>query len=1058
MLLRSVLLLAPLLTVASPRVAVFDDALPGQDRNLNGAIVSALSAKGFAVETLNVAGMRNLATNCYAALVVPSCEAVTPSVAAAAVQFVHAGGPTLFTGGPLLDGKVFRRADRWYTQPMVDAEVARQPRGYRPPFLNDAFAEKNWSRSRNGSSTDGSFFRREANGEFHLSTRPLTGWDVFFAPRGVRPYGDGETLFAFDAKSDTPNVKLAVEMIERDGSRWIATPTIGTDWSRVTLAPGDFRYWQDSSAKGRGGANDCFKPAAAYCVGFGFSYSHTPGMGGRAGSVRFRDFASCRDPFAGAAVEKDVPVPEQDGVYPRYKTMRVGDAVCAIPRTRGEGFGRGAIWRFIPLRTVKDDAGGEGAAEWLMLERRPGKPERCLAGFGESAAALKKPETLERLAATVEQMVSGSILFEAGFDRFVYFPGETVMMGASWRGSASRARLEVRDDQGRVMQVAEVANGEKVACKPTGARVLISAMLASSGRPVFSTITSSSAELAPPSPAADFITVSNGEFRLRGRPWHPMGVNFWPLYVAGMNHRDYWAGWMRNEYYAPSLVERDLAHFAEMGGTMISIQAPPLGHERNLLDVLRRCRAHGIYVNLYLPWASPLDFREKECADYLRAARLADNATIVAYDTIWEPGNHVFRDDAARGRWDPAWRAWIDAQYGSVARAERDWCVSARRNAKGEVIGPAAKCFVEDGPWRVMMAAYRRFMDNVTSRAWNNATRRLRALDPNHLISFRQGNTLPYDFALTGPVRHIDFICPEGYAVPDTDAGEDAIGWITRYVMATTGGKPVVWSEFGRNTWDATRMESSPIIIASQGAYSERFYRAGLRAGAKGAVPWWWPGGYRVGERSDYGIIAPSGAERPAARLTRTYAPRFRAAAAPVPDEWMDFDRDAHAGGYCRAAFHEGAAAYGAAQKKGRMLGVRLDGTGFDSGNCPLVAVGNVPCDGTNPPKHLDAEFDAWSTTRAGDRIEIRARLGNVGAAAWLPGSVQQGGCALVARDGTGKEIACAPLHARVGRLGATEELTLSVPAAAGRVRVRLEARGRCPFGDVKTVDAEKVK
>ena len=140
------------------------------------------------------------------------------------------------------------------------------------------------------------------------------------------------------------------------------------------------------------------------------------------------------------------------------------------------------------------------------------------------------------------------------------------------------------------------------------------------------------------------------------------------------------------------------------------------------------------------------------------------------------------------------------------------------------------------------------------------------------------------------------------------------------------------------------------------------------------------------------------------------------------------------------------------------MLGVRLDGTGFDSGNCPLVAVGNVPCDGTNPPKHLDAEFDAWSTTRAGDRIEIRARLGNVGAAAWLPGSVQQGGCALVARDGAGKEIADAPLNARVGRLGATEELTLSVPAAAGLVRVRLEARGRCPFGDVKTVDAEKVK
>jgi len=51
---------------------------------------------------------------------------------------------------------------------------------------------------------------------------------------------------------------------------------------------------------------------------------------------------------------------------------------------------------------------------------------------------------------------------------------------------------------------------------------------------------------------------------------------------------------------------------------------------------------------------------------------------------------------------------------------------------------------------------------------------RLRALDPNHLLSFRQGNTLPHDFALTGPVKHIDFICPEGYSINDTDEGEDA--------------------------------------------------------------------------------------------------------------------------------------------------------------------------------------------------------------------------------------------------------------------------------------------
>ena len=378
------------------------------------------------------------------------------------------------------------------------------------------------------------------------------------------------------------------------------------------------------------------------------------------------------------------------------------------------------------------------------------------------------------------------------------------------------------------------------------------------------------------------------------------------------------------------------------------------------------------------------------------------------------------------------------------------------------MIGPADKWFVEDGPWRVQMAAYRRFMDNATSRAWNDATRRLRALDPNHLVSFRQGNTLPYDFALSGPVRHIDFICPEGYAVPDTDAGEAAIGWITRYVDATTGGKPIVWSEFGRNAWDARTMEASSAGIEKQGTYSARFYRAALRAGANGTVPWWWPGGYRVGEKSDYGIIAPSGAERPAARLIRAYAPLFRAARSrAVPDAWMTFDRDAHAGGYCRAAFHEGADAYAKAQTEGNLLGVRLDGTAFDSGNCPLVAIGGVPCDGTNPPKYLDAEFDQFAVAREGEAVVVRARLGNVGAAAWVAADAQEcvppGGVELVARDAAGKELACAPVRTRVERLGATGELTLRVPAR-GRVAVRLEARGRCAFGEVRSFDAEKVK
>ena len=1034
-------------------IAVFDDAVPGQDREANRAVVAALESRGFKVETLDVAGMANLSTNRYAALVVPSCEAVPRSVAASALAFVQSGGPAVFTGGPMLDKEVFRRDGRWYTREMVEAELARAPIGFRPPCLSDGFSERAWHRVHNGRAPEGSFFRREGDC-LHLSTVPLMGWDVFHSPRGLRFFGDGETMFSFTAKADATNTVLSVEFVESDGSRWIAMPPIGTDWTRVTLSRNDFHYWRDSRAKGRGGPGDHFNPARAVDIGLGFSQSHTPVMAGRAGSVWFRDFGSCRDPFADAGAEPEVLVPEQDGVYPRYKTMRVAGELCAVPRPQGEGFGQGICWRFIPLRTVRDAVGGAGAAEWMLLERRPGKPVRRLAGMavGERGAGV---------AEMVARLVGESRLYCAGTDKFAYFPGEPIRVGADWYGPATSAEAEVRDAEGRVVWRGTLTNGVAAACPaalpPSFAPCRVSVRL---GKDVIA----HEFAVLPEGPDApgDFITVKDGDFMLHGKPWYPVGVNFWPGYIAGMEHADFWGGWMCGEGYAPALVERDLAHFAAMGGTMISIQAPAVKHVRNLLDVLRRCRAHGIYVNLYVGWASPLAFRDKEGAEFLAAGGLAGNATIVAYDTIWEPGNHLFKNDAARARWDAAWRQWIQDQYGGVARAERDWGVPARRNAKGEVIGPADKWFVEDGPWRVQMAAYRRFMDNATSRAWNDATRRLRALDPNHLVSFRQGNTLPYDFALSGPVRHIDFICPEGYAVPDTDAGEAAIGWITRYVDATTGGKPIVWSEFGRNAWDARTMEASPAGIEKQGTYSARFYRAALRAGANGTVPWWWPGGYRVGEKSDYGIIAPSGEERPAARLIRAYAPAFSAPRGRVvPNEWTTFDRDAHAGGYCRAAFKEGAEAYAAAQKAGKMLGVRLDGAEYDSGNCPLVAVGGVPYDGTNPPKHLDAEFDQFEVAREDDAVVVHAKLGNVGTAAWVAADARQrvppGGVLLVARDADGRELATAPVAARVERLGATGELKLRMPTR-GHVIVRLEARGRCAFGEVKSFDAEKVK
>jgi hypothetical protein len=193
--------------------------------------------------------------------------------------------------------------------------------------------------------------------------------------------------------------------------------------------------------------------------------------------------------------------------------------------------------------------------------------------------------------------------------------------------------------------------------------------------------------------------------------------------------------------------------------------------------------------------------------------------------------------------------------------------------------------------------------------------------------------------------------------------------------------------------------------LARQAAYLDLFYRAVIDADASGWAPWWRPGGYRVDEKSDFGIINADGSPRPGAQLIAGNAARLKTPRTPrQPSTWFTIDRDAHAGGYSRAAFHEGAAAYAQAHHAGRLLGVRSPGTGTDSNRLPVLAVGGRTYNGHNPPRYLNTEFNVlelrdrsgqWRDVADGCTIEVaagtpvraRASVGNLQEATWLAGS-----------------------------------------------------------------------
>ncbi len=1041
-------------------VAILDDALPGADSALAAQLSQALTHAGFGVTHITgeqAADSRVLRPETFRLFVVPNAVSYPIEAMPALTGYLSARGNLMVLGAPAFTRPVWLHNKRWLDNDMVRAELKR------------VTARRVWF-DFDGATVDTSAWRRASNDMaatnrlrvvgteekkhgkcLEIHTGNLTGWDTYRAPPVAGMFGPDDTLLCFRARGDAATPQLAVELSEEDGSRWIATVPLTMSWDRHVLCPADFTFWPDSQASSRGATGDCVNPQRVVALTVGLARSHTDRVGDGPHTVWLDDIGTAPNPVAEPSKPRDDLPPVIETVSPSYKTYELGaglalavaavqrpvfggagelpavrDAFSCFARPQGKGIGHGCRWRWVPL-VEATDANDErrGWPLWLMIDRSFPFNGAVIAACGVNDPAFyRNKAVLALLARTAERMARGVFLLEAGTDRFSYWPDDPARIGATLMNAGTEAAeltvdVTVRAPNGDVVHsksdVVALAGGDTETVgsewRPTELDPALDYEVRTelrAGDELIDVVSHNMGVLSARKPSADeFVTVRGADFIVNGRKWYPVGINFWALYVSGLEPGDYHKGWLHPAFYDPEEAELDLQRMAALGINMVSIQLGGAENVPNLLDFMRRCRRHDVRINGYLGGASPLGFDEAAVRAVVEGGRLAENPVLFAYDTIWEPGNWVFRKDK-RGDWDGHWSAWLVARYGSVAAAERDWGVPVPRTATGAVTSPSDKQLREAGPWHVMVAAYRRFMDDFASRRWNDAHRRLRAIDPNHLVSFRQGNTLPQDFTFTATPKHIDFICPEGYAIKLGEDGYNAAGFITRYVDFTTRGKPILWSEFGKSIWDRAAMRPDARAEAMQTTYHDMFYRMVLESGATGTAPWWWPGGYRVNERSDFGVCNPDGTPRGAANLIRHYATALKAPRDRlVPTETLVIDRDRHPGGYWRLAFNEGRDAYAKAAARGGCLGLRTTGTGTTSANTPLVAVGNTPYNGSNPPKYLNAEFN-WFRIRAADGQWVDVANG-----------------ATVTVDGTG------PVRARIS-IGNTQEATWLAPVSAG--------------------------
>ncbi len=497
---------------------------------------------------------------------------------------------------------------------------------------------------------------------------------------------------------------------------------------------------------------------------------------------------------------------------------------------------------------------------------------------------------------------------------------------------------------------------------------------------------------AAPMDRGEWVTVKDGYFHRAGRPLIFNGINYWPLSHNGKAPGEFNPHWLEPSWFDLEMIRRDLDRLRELGVNAVSIQYHEESQAPQLRWFVHECRQRSIWVHLFVGHLQPLDQDLAKAQRLIEAADLKNLPTVFAIDVAWEPKLGPYAD---RTRFDPQWQAWVIEQYGSVEHAEE---VIGRPflTRNGVITAPSDEDLKTDGPHRAMVAAYRRFVDDHLSRRYGEVVRLIRRLGCRQLVSARSGfggtgnpwadPFLPVDPA-TGIV-HFDFTCAEGYAL--TGAREQFLEgtFLTAYARGIGAGKPAIWIEFGTSVG----VDPQPLDLQNQARVYRNMFELARLSRAAGMFGWWYPGGWRVDERSDYGVVNPDSTLRPAALVMKEQAGApFRAR-----PEWTGrtVDRFVDARGLS-GLWNRWRAEYRAEASAGRVQEVRPAGFGKLTTELPLLSLGDRPFTSPAPLKFVNAEWgrievDGVELARVpGETIRVRQgqtlrlELINTGPATW---------------------------------------------------------------------------
>lgn len=896
-------------------------------------------------------------------LVLPEARALPAVSAPAVESYLKQGGDLLALGLPAWESALFEVSGQWVSRASFDAAIAGQRAEHLIFNFANADLHQWQRTSDDARITTRHEIVPAGGGKaLHVTIEKLTGWDTFLSPPLTNPFPAGHTLTCFRARGTPHTKQLALEWTERDGSRWIATVDLTPDWKNFALPPEAFKGWEPPSTCRDKNNSFRPQNAARFVVGLAHSHTAVEGtqqeywfadLGTAAspfgnarlpGEFKPPHLESVSPDYQFFAITTPAAVDPTKEAAPLVRARDTGDKRPATPvrvltnaatqvlqgihpRPRGVGFNQDRASRWEPLLAAYDisDNDHRGAVAALLVHVKPPFRGGVWAAFTLAEASFyRQPVVQDCLRQTLARMRRGIFLVEGGAEFFTTFPGQNFAVGARVanfsRETATNISVSVMLGDARAKRTRVVAEmrfslapGEIRTCEsqtilydPVEAQVRVN--LQADGKLI--DLLRHEIGVWRPRAKPEFIAARDGGFWLRDKPWKANGVNYMPSSGIGLADWRHFEHWVGRGAYDPEVIERDLRRIQAMNLNAVSvfIYRESLGAQ-HMLDFLLRCEAHGLKVNLSLRPGTPLDFRWDEMKEIIQTLRLAQNDTVFAYDLAWEPRHEP---QALQADYAKLWPAWVEKRYGNREAACKAWDpgdgdFKFEISDLKSVPAPPMKWFTQDGPWRKLVADYRLFLDELLREKYSEARRLVKSIDPNHTVSFRMQHAgdptfnwdafLPYDFH--GLASAVDIWEPEAYGrIGDWERVKPG-RFTADYARLCDAAKPLLWAEMGYSVWDNHTMSPAPDKLEFQARYFRDFYRMMAESGADGIFFWWYPGGYRLNEQSDFGIINPDGTDRPVTKVIRGQGGRLLKSSKPAwkPDHWIPVDRDCDARG-----------------------------------------------------------------------------------------------------------------------------------------------------------------